>query len=728
MSRLVAALAGRPRLAAVVLGVLLALALPGLLGEAPESPWTGDSQWDQAAETSDRFGLGERIGWIALFGPVDATDGALRALEAVEAAVEAEPWIDQVVTPRDVPSADFADGLSTLDHPLAGPLLTSPGGYLLPFILADWSEDLTYPSEWVEAVNGIAGDALQGAGLGEVWEAGVTGGGPVIRAQSAAFRRERAIYTGLGVLLVLVISAAAFRNLFAVLLAGSGPIVGVLVAIGLSRRIGLAAEGFTGVVLPLLVLTIGFTDSLHLVIAAARAQHEGGKARSPGASAVLAARELAWPCYLTSVTTAIGFGSLVLASNPVVVQFGLSCALGTLLTFVCVLLVIPCLAHTPLGGGLAQTKPRTFRLKGIDQALKATLGHPRRTAAAAGILTLTLLGITSQLSVDKRVRDDLARGSEAVQILERSDAKLGGVFPLHVRMDWEESIPLASVLAASDKAARILAAEPAFSAGVGPAQLVESIAAGGGPFVRAAAPLALSALPELWLRPFVNLDLRSALVHARVQDAGTASLVPAFQRVRAQLQVVEEPGLRLTLGGYHVAHLETTERVARELKISLGVAALLILVTLGIAFRSSSMALASAIPNVFPVAASAAGLTLTGGGADLSSLTALTLALGIAADDTIHVLAQWQLARRAGHVGEQAARVAVHRTLPAISMTTLTLIAAFSLLLTSSIPIVTSFGLLVAVTLAAAFLADVWFLPALLVATSETEQAAGTRS
>lgn len=722
MSRLVAALAGRPRLAAVVLGVLLALALPGLIGEAPESPWTDEPRWEQAAETSDRFGLGERMGWIALFGPVDGTDSALRALAAVEAAVEAESWIDQVVTPLDVPGADFDDGRSTLDHPLAGPLLASPRGYLLPFTLAEWSEDLAVPYGWVEAVNRIAAEALQGAGQGEAWEAGVTGLDPVIRAQSEAFRRERVLYTGLGILLVLAISAAAFRNLFAVLLAGSGPIVGVFVAIGLSRRIGLAAEGFTGVVLPLLVLTIGFTDSLHLVIAAARAQHEGGEARSPGASAVLAARELAWPCFLTSLTTAIGFGSLSLASNPVVVQFGQSCALGTLLTFVCVLLVIPCLAHTPLGRGLARTKPRG-RPRRIDRSLEVALRRPRWTVAGAGTLTLALLGITSQLSVDKRVRDDLARGSEAVQVLERSDAELGGVFPVHARIDWEKSVPLTAVLAAADKAARILAAEPAFTAGVGPAQLTGAIAAGGGPLAKAAAPLALAALPELWLRPFLNLDERSALVHARVQDAGTALLVPAFQRVRAQLQALATPGLRLSLDGYHVAHLETMDGVARELGISLGVAALLILATLGVAFRSAALALASAIPNVFPVAAAATGLVLTGGGADLSSLTALTLALGIAADDTIHVLAQWQIARLAGHPPAQAARVAVHRTLPALTMTTLTLIAAFGLLITSSIPIVTSFGLLVAVTLAAAFLADVWFLPALLVATSRAEQA-----
>ena len=56
------------------------------------------------------------------------------------------------------------------------------------------------------------------------------------------------------------------------------------------------------------------------------------------------------------------------------------------------------------------------------------------------------------------------------------------------------------------------------------------------------------------------------------------------------------------------------------------------------------------------------------------------------------------------------------RSYPALVVTTLTLGAAFALLLSSSIPAVQDFGLLAFTTLIVALLADVWLLPALLIA------------
>ena len=116
-----------------------------------------------------------------------------------------------------------------------------------------------------------------------------------------------------------------------------------------------------------------------------------------------------------------------------------------------------------------------------------------------------------------------------------------------------------------------------------------------------------------------------------------------------------------------------------------------------------------------PIGASAAGLALIGGRVDVTTLTALTLSLGIATDDTIHVLARWRGERAAGAAPREAARAAVVRTLPALTLTTLTLTAAFAQLLTSSLATIRDFGLLAGTTLVAAFVADIWLLPALLV-------------
>ena len=714
MNRFVASLAARASWTVGILAGLLVLAASGWREQAPKSPWSEDPSWDLALEADSSSGLSSVIGWVALFGEVDAGEEALRVLESVEAEVEALPWVEQVLTPSDMPGASYRSGLDTLAHPLAGPLLGSKQGYLLPFF---WNPQIPYvPEDWEERQEAAVQRGLVQAGRFPGWEAGITGADKIVRAKVRAFQDERWAYTLGGTLLVFILAAAVFRNVRAVFLAGLGPLLGVAVAIGISRMLGLAPSGFTAVVLPLLILTIGFTDSLHLVLAATRIHRQASGRLTPGAAAAQAAGDLALPCALTSLTTAIGFGSMALAENPIIVQFGLSCALATMVAFVCVLLAVPTLARTPLGQALGHIRLPEISSACITKPLRMALAKPRWVASGAFLATLVLIFVATQLRVDGRVIQELPAGSETGRLLGRCDAELGGVFPLHVRIEWDEGVPLSDVWDASAFVRDTLNAEPRLAKAVSVIEAVRGLSPGKDAWAAFLGGTLFAHLPQAWRQPFIDRKARSSMVHTRMPDLQSAVLLPLLESIRLRLASYGVPGLRLTLTGLHLAYLETASGVTRELGQSLALAAFLILTTLGLAFRSWRMALASLVPNLMPVAASAVGLVCFAGGANLSALTALTLALGIAADDTIHVLAHWRLARCAGLDARAAAERAVERTLPALMMTTLNLTAAFGLLMTSNIPTIASFGLLVAVTLVVALLADVFLLPALLVA------------
>ena len=715
MQRFAIFLAARPLWAGGCLLGLLVLASGGWRSEAPRSSWTDDPSWDLAAETEDSFGLGLAAGWIALLGDVEGDQQALEVLGAVEAAIEALPWIGQVLTPLDLPGAVYASGLDTLEHPLAGPLFASQRGYLLP-MLWDPQGARDLPKDHDERVEEAARIALASVHGRSEWEAGVTGPHQVFDAQFRAFRSERLVYTLGGTLLVFLLASAVFRNVRAVFLSGLGPLLGVVIGVGIARRLGLAPSGFTAVVLPLLTLTIGFTDSLHLVLSAARIHRESQGRLTPGAAATQAVGDLVLPCALTSLTTAIGFGSMALAGNEVIARFGASCAFATLLAFLCILLAFPCLAHTPLGHALERLRLPKETASYIGRPLRYILARPRRVACMASLLTAALVLVTIQLRVDERLIDDLARGSDAGRLMARCDDEFGGLFPLQVRIDWDSGTPLREVWAAATAARDALNAEPDLAPAVSVVDAVQGLSPVGRVWGGFMGGVIFASLPSPWRRPFIDLDARATLVHTRIPDVGSAASKRIFASIRERLAAQSRPGLRLSLVGTRLAHIETSDGVARELGQSLALAALLILATLGIAFRSLRMALASAIPNILPVAAAAAGLVWLGGGAKLSTLTALTLALGIAADDTIHVLARWRSARQEGLAPTAAAEVAVQRTLPALTMTTVNLTVAFGLLATSSIPTIVSFGLLVAITLVVAFLSDVFLLPPLLVA------------
>ncbi|WP_145202902.1 MMPL family transporter [Planctomycetes bacterium Poly30] len=708
------ALSERPRWSLALLAVLLTLAVLGLLGDAPQDRLQDDSGWSQAQMTREEFELDWDAGFLAIFGDVTgpAEEAAVRAM--VE-RVEALPWVADVSAPWDLPGLSGASLQEASTHELVGGTLVGPAGALFPLTLekgeAAWASFL-YDSDpdWRGPTREAAQEALDASG-GQGLEVGMSGLAAVVEAQGTAFEGERWRFMGFGALLGFLIASAAFRNVRATFLAGLPPVFGVVLSVGLARFVGLGADGFTTIVLPLLVLTIGFADSLHLVVGMVKARSDG-HAEDGASAASFALGELVWPCALTSLTTAIGFASLSLAGHSLVVEFGLSCALATAITFVAVILVTPLLARTPLGGRLDAVRPPRFDGEASGGAVRAlvdaSLRRPRLVAVIGLAATVASVAVASGLRADRLVMTDLAEGSEAARTLQRVDREMGGVFPIQVRLDWEETVSSAEIREIVEEVERAMGQEPLFAGVVGPAGILRAI----GP---AASWDMLRLVPERWRKPFIDLETRRALVHARVPDAGSAALIPAFERTRERLVGIVRPGCEIALVGDHVAYLETVDDVTRDLAWSLALAAVLILVTLALAFRSWRLGLASVVPNLLPLGVSAAGLALTGGHVDVSTLTALTLSLGIATDDTIHVLARWERTRIHCASAVLAARAAILRTLPALTMTTLTLTAAFGQLLTSALPTIRDFGLLAGITLVVAFLADVLLLPSILV-------------
>ena len=92
----------------------------------------------------------------------------------------------------------------------------------------------------------------------------------------------------------------------------------------------------------------------------------------------------------------------------------------------------------------------------------------------------------------------------------------------------------------------------------------------------------------------------------------------------------------------------------------------------------------------------------------------LTLALGIAVDDTIHLLSRYREARADGFEAEEAIRLAVRHSGRAVLTTTVLLVAGLGANALSSFPTTARFGALGAWVITVALVCDVAVLPALL--------------
>ena len=104
-------------------------------------------------------------------------------------------------------------------------------------------------------------------------------------------------------------------------------------------------------------------------------------------------RHLGLACALTSMSTAVGFGSLLLASLQGIQTFGWCCALGSVLSFFAVITVIPLVASMRLSRFLrVRETSRPSRALGplADRVVAAILQHRKKVMAGGVVLTLAL--------------------------------------------------------------------------------------------------------------------------------------------------------------------------------------------------------------------------------------------------------------------------------------------------------------------------------------------------
>ena len=134
------------------------------------------------------------------------------------------------------------------------------------------------------------------------------------------------------------------------------------------------------------------------------------------------------------------------------------------------------------------------------------------------------------------------------------------------------------------------------------------------------------------------------------------------------------------------------------------------------ALRSWRMGLMSLVPNLVPAAMALGVWGYLVGVAGLSVAVVVAITLGIVVDDTVHFLSKYLRAKREMGLSSAAAvKFAFSTVGVALWITSITLMAGFAILALSGFKVTAEMGLLSAVTIGLALLADFFFLPPLLL-------------
>ena len=604
-----------------------------------------------------------------------------------------------------------------MQHPFVGGQLVSEDGRVVPLFISIKRHLVFSDGQIVSGLRHVAERVVAKHPDFKV-HFSTTGTLPMVVTALASHDANQVRFQTIAYALILIMSVVLFRGIIATIVLALAPAMGVFWTLGFERLfLNFENNPFVDVVLPILISLVGFTDGVHLLVQIRR-NRAGGM---PGAeAAVVGLRQVGLACALTSLTTAIGFGSLFLAEHEFVRQFGQSCVLGVVLAFVAVIVLIPLACRSPLGKRIHVGHQQGLidqNLMRISGMIEAVLRRPRTISATAIAATAVLAGFTLLLRPDDRRMNTLPDNSEAALALKTLDHSLGGLDEVRVEIVVQgkagQDEPFLELLEVTDRVHQLVAAEPLFSRPISLTSLLAALPGEGDSRNRASMT---SLLPPPLLEMFGSRKDLTSSVRFRVQDLGIAVCGPAFEKLENEFQNIQksQPNMAISLEGSAVWRWRNLYQIVLDLASSLGFASLFIFGVLAVAYRSLRLGLISVVPNVFPLAVSGAYLYFTGQALEVVSVCAFTCCLGIAVDDTIHFLTRYVDEQQPGVDRPEAIRRAFVNVGTALIMTTLVLVVGLLSVLLSDSRDHRTFAILGTITLATALFADLVFLPAMI--------------
>ena len=557
----------------------------------------------------------------------------------------------------------------------------------------------------------------------------VTGDVPMHRAFARATADDLRTRTPLVFLIIVVLTALLLRSIL-----GAAAVVAVLM-FAVNTTLGFA--GWLGAVfsptssgVPIIVMVIAVADSIHVVSSVLAGMRRGLDRQAAIAESF---RINAYPVFLTSATTAVGFLSLNAADSPPFHDLGNYVAFGVLCAFVYTMTLLPALLSLlPLRAPGTRSRPAA----GFDRFADFVVA--RRTVllwSVAAVVVVLAAGVSRVELTDnprqyfderyefRRHSDYVAGNLTSLDTLEYSlDAgREGGITdPEYLRAvdafaEWFREQPeVTHVQAFSDIMKRLNrnmhGDDPTFH------RLPE------------AGDLAAQylLLYELSL-PFGSdlndrIDVAKSSTRLVVATSGSWSreLRELDERAQAWLRA-NAPGLAGEASGLSIMFAHVSQRSIDSMLGSTVAAMALISFILIFIFRSIRLGLLSLVPNFIPSIMSFGLWGYLVGHVGIASSVVVAIVFGIIVDDTIHFLSKYLKAKREGLPPAEAVRSAFRTVGQALLTTTVVLSAGFTAFATSGFEVSWSLGLLVTMTVVLALAADFLLLPTLLIAVDRRE-------
>ncbi len=531
-----------------------------------------------------------------------------------------------------------------------------------------------------------------------------------------------------GILTVLVITILLLfllpskRYLIIALLSVAIP---VSLLFGLITSLGFALN-MISMLIPTILMVYSVSDAVHII----NIYHKEGLINASISKVDLitvAIHRSLTPCFYTTLTTFVGYFALYISPLPAFKNMGVFTCIGLVLSFILVY-VITIIGFSFMSLNFEKATP-ILKFKFISQTQFITWLNGFTSAYKTSIITVFTLvlmfGLYSifQVDIDTNSRDLLAEG-KAKNDLRTVEVELGGSnrLQLNISTNTGTSILNKEALKKLEIFHEKLENNPLISSPVSVVTIKS--------FLEKRTPVLFqSSISEDKLKntlanvdaaenSFFKLfseDLSSAGFTLTLMEMRTSELEQVLNDIKIAFEdTFDTADFNLKINGFAVVFSQLNTFILETQFKSFFAAFFVAFLCLWIFIKSLRTTILVLIPNILPLAILAIFMSVLDIPLDVSTAMITPIMLGIAMDDTIHLVHKYRKSKRVQGTPEERMNNAMHYTGGALLSTTIALVGGFLIIASSATPSVGDFGALCAVTVAIALITDIFYLPALL--------------
>ncbi len=567
---------------------------------------------------------------------------------------------------------------------------------------------------------------------------------PRFKVYSArAMQRDLIRFVPLTLLAIVVVLFVSFRSIRGVLLPALTILVSLIWTLGIMVLSG-SSLSLGSIALPPLILVLGTAYSLHMVAEYYELARPDGAVRDVVLEAL---KKTSPPICITALTTVLGFLSLGVNPLSSIRVMGIFSSVGILIAFLLSILLVPAVLmqlRLPANPAAAFAPGVTAGLRRIGRfAIQNRLSVIGASLLCAGVAIWNL----SSIQVDSNFQSFFRPNDPVRQATDAINTHLVGSMAFYVVVDGEEK----DVMKQWDTLRRIKDLQSYIDGLPGVDKTVsfvdycelldrgaqsgggEIMVGPGGELITAPPPdkpttfwqepsqlravMQLVAGSPTSFRSVASPDFARSNILVRTTLSGSQEISALAERISTYAQEHFPPDLKVRPTGNLILLTKTTGDIITGQIRSLSLAASVIFVIMSAMFLSARIGLIAMIPNIFPIIIFFGLMGLSGAVLNLGTSIIAAIALGIAVDNTVHLMTRLSAEVHAAPDQETA----LLHTLGTVGKPSLyasvILLLGFLVLYFSTFVPIQEFGILSAATIIVAFGADVILLPALLATT-----------